>query len=530
MARIDQATVKAIELKAPRASTLDAKSLCSQIKGGEIFSAFSEHERDEIWSRLQEVDGLIPSLFTFFKDLLYLQVCVDCVRRLTTVSSGQSVCEAMERRFTGTGQTVGQVKIQVAEDTIVPREGSRDDQIDLGYRQIIACAMRNYPGMPREPVKEDLIKQSTAKADEAVLRMIADLATELGFESPQITALKQHAGSKNTQENFPHSRPLLVTTGPGVSRNQRYGKPRSRAFEEDHAFLFIDYLHDERQEQSEGITSFFVRQSVYFAFFGRPAKTSTASSRNPRRSPDSSSDTGRMEDDIDHILSSYGDGQDSRREERDRQEREEQERQERERQERERQEREMQEWETLEQRRRERERQMREREEEERREQERQELEREEEGRRERERQERERERQERERERQERETREQEKILIYYKIWERGIWRDLPPLAVHPTDSSEVGRVAKKYMRKKIRPLNTRLRMLAPNECFQAVIDDRTHTVLLVAQNSLLIDDSLLQSALRIHDEAMKRVMGLKRVATSDISQLYRVQKRQAI
>ena len=48
MQKIDQATVKALELRAPRASTLDARALRSQLRGGEIFNAFSGHERDGI--------------------------------------------------------------------------------------------------------------------------------------------------------------------------------------------------------------------------------------------------------------------------------------------------------------------------------------------------------------------------------------------------------------------------------------------------------------------------------------------------
>ena len=34
------------------ASTADAKLLRSRLRGGEVFGAFSDHERDAIWSRL----------------------------------------------------------------------------------------------------------------------------------------------------------------------------------------------------------------------------------------------------------------------------------------------------------------------------------------------------------------------------------------------------------------------------------------------------------------------------------------------
>lgn len=81
--------------------------------------------------------------------------------------------------------------------------------------------------------------------------------------------------------------------------------------------------------------------------------------------------------------------------------------------------------------------------------------------------------------------------------------------------------------MRKNLRTFNTRLQMLAPRECFQAVIDDRTHTILLVPQNNLNISNQMGESALKLHDDARKRVLGLKRVAIEDISRIHHIRKR---
>lgn len=45
MSKIDRATVTALELKAPRALTMDADALRTQVLGGEIFNAFSSEQR-----------------------------------------------------------------------------------------------------------------------------------------------------------------------------------------------------------------------------------------------------------------------------------------------------------------------------------------------------------------------------------------------------------------------------------------------------------------------------------------------------
>jgi len=73
--------------------------------------------------------------------------------------------------------------------------------------------------------------------------------------------------------------------------------------------------------------------------------------------------------------------------------------------------------------------------------------------------------------------------------------------------------------MRKGVRALNTTLHLLSPWECFEVVINDRTQTILLVREDELDIDDEMFESAAKLHANAMKRVLGLKRVATDDIA-----------
>ena len=48
MQRVDRPTVVALQLRAPRASTHDAKLLRGKILGGVVFSAFSDQERVRI--------------------------------------------------------------------------------------------------------------------------------------------------------------------------------------------------------------------------------------------------------------------------------------------------------------------------------------------------------------------------------------------------------------------------------------------------------------------------------------------------
>ena len=163
-----------------------------------------------------------------------------------------------------------QIVVQVAEDRFRVVRGSRADRTDLAIRQLYAFAMRHYPAMPPKSQKENSVKKPRARADPAVLVKFADLANRLGFVTDEITTLRQHHIPSPPMREPQQRQAYLVTPGPGLPIGERCGPPLAEAYENDQDFLFIHHLHDEPEVQGEGITSFFVRQSVYFSFFGRP--------------------------------------------------------------------------------------------------------------------------------------------------------------------------------------------------------------------------------------------------------------------
>ena len=86
MAKVDQATVEALQFTAPWASTLDAQILRGKMLGGELFRSFSQQERKEIWIRLQSFKGLVPSLFEFFENVKCLEAWAECSKWLVCLS------------------------------------------------------------------------------------------------------------------------------------------------------------------------------------------------------------------------------------------------------------------------------------------------------------------------------------------------------------------------------------------------------------------------------------------------------------
>ena len=220
---------------------------------GEIFNAFSAEQRAGIWGRLQLIDCLIPSLYTFFEDINYLQVLVDCLKWLTSISLNSIISTILERAFSKKGSSNPNLM----------------DQYDLGIRKLYVYAMHHFLDMPRDVNTKHALAKATIRVDRMVLQEFAELASHLGFEFPEITKLRKHS-HPTTATQSRSSKRLLVENGPGEPKKRRCGLPSRKAYEKDCVFLNLCNIH-KKEKIGEGITSFFVRRFVYFAFFRKSA-------------------------------------------------------------------------------------------------------------------------------------------------------------------------------------------------------------------------------------------------------------------
>lgn len=286
MKLVDRDTVEALELRAPSASSLDYGTIVSKLRSGKIFSAFGDAERNDIERRIMRcTDHLIPSFHTFFKDVTYLKLLADCLKWLTALSSQDTLFTAISNKLIAGGQ---EVTVQVSEDVYRTQPGSLKDQIDCGWRQLFAFAMRYHPKIPRPPVKSGLAKPEFMK-DKDVLCLYANLAELLGYKSSKITALKPHEPKNPGARpepvfvkipafkshapilNPPGARrePIFVTNGYNEPIDRRCGLPRLKAYDDYRDLLYIDILHVVEKKRAEGITPLFVQRSIYIAFFGQ---------------------------------------------------------------------------------------------------------------------------------------------------------------------------------------------------------------------------------------------------------------------
>ena len=269
MLKVDPATVEALQFMAPWASIYDAKILRGKVLSGGIFSNFSQQQREEIWGRLQSFKDLVPSIFELFENVKCLEAWADCLKWLVQLDPRETLSSAIAKIYTGINQSADLALIQENETTFKPIPADSARRIEFGYRQLCAFAMRYHREIPKKPSRKDILAKPRAMLDTARLREMADLANHLGFESSEITALKQLPKSADPSRVRRNERPMLVMEGPGEIKKDRCGLPHVPSYEEDRKFLFINNLHRDTDEQSEGITSYFRLKSVYLKFFGK---------------------------------------------------------------------------------------------------------------------------------------------------------------------------------------------------------------------------------------------------------------------
>ncbi|OAF55374.1 hypothetical protein VC83_08336 [Pseudogymnoascus destructans] len=327
--------------------------------------------------------------------------------------------------------------------------------------------MRDYPDLPapREvkttKKKKLLAKARAPNANEAKLSDFAVLAGKLRFKSDEITALMLRSSDRKIARdallrarnqdrydygdgdieshidkilglfatarprNTEQSCPALVSDGPDRA-GPRCGFPDEEAHARDRRFLYISNLQSDQEEQGESITSFFVRRSVYFAFFASAPFLQTQVSEVDLETDEERLRQNTLEDRLEQL---NGDGNDAQEaddsfqvSERDRRrdthialeriiaeglasipE-----------------------------------------------------------------------------------VPPPPSKIRIEFKILDEEVWMTERSLLVDPSEPSEVERVTKKYMRKGMRPFDTSFNFIVPQTCFQAVTTDGTNTVFLIKEDGI--------------------------------------------
>jgi hypothetical protein len=183
---LDGNTVKVLETLTPD-STSDRAAIEALAANGEIFSAVDRSTvLEQILPRILQVRGRIPSFFTLFQDVIYLEACVKSLRPLLP-SSKVSFRQSFYHCFVDNAQTQGIIKIQTEESKFRFVQGETSLRKELGYLMLFLAAMRDFPVLSQTaPHQSRGEKQPCKGSPEERQSSLALLALDLGFHSPQI--------------------------------------------------------------------------------------------------------------------------------------------------------------------------------------------------------------------------------------------------------------------------------------------------------------------------------------------------------
>jgi hypothetical protein len=78
------------------------------------------------------------------------------------------------------------------------------------------------------------------------------------------------------------------------------------------------------------------------------------------------------------------------------------------------------------------------------------------------------------------------QKVRIYFKIFERDDWRDLPHLDVDPSEPSEFMRIIRKYTRKTSMNVFVGSKIVTPLTRFEDIIAGGNHTLHLTTESEI--------------------------------------------
>lgn len=293
---IDGVTVKLLQSRAPRVSKKDLVFLKKRMEEGELFKDIEdEAQRREIWNRLKDIGYPIPTLKTFFRDRLYLEV-------------GRSVMQQLfipdpQRKITideGVGEQWG-----TAVPMPIPyrQQMIRSDLYELwrfsfqyGFEMTDhqRCVNRPKPGDQRPSITSMAPRPATI--DRSVLwQHFFWLARQRNIWPPSAD------GFQVQEADLPAPMPCdYPENNEEIPITRRCGKPFTDSVDADRYALARESL--EQAWNTPRVTAGFVSRSIFLAFFGYlipnghdvgtdPSESNNAATDQPLERDEFSADT-----------------------------------------------------------------------------------------------------------------------------------------------------------------------------------------------------------------------------------------------
>ncbi|KAK6437814.1 hypothetical protein LTR95_005989 [Oleoguttula sp. CCFEE 5521] len=297
-------TVERIQALAPAHSSRDAAQIQKLIANKSIFAGLpDEHARQTIAGNLASLPLMIPSLYTFFEDIKFLEPCAKAMRSLlpskTCLGTGSSIMNAWKGNYFHTLGTTTCLVEYAKCDTRLESIATKDMAFALKYCQLWLFALRNFQHITNTATRKDRDRDKPVvlQPSPTIHHAFGRLATDLGFrvlEDISLHSEHHHAAAVSQfcqqhgydMQSQPHVTDTLLAAvaklrnvrqavGVGnfsgehpLTLAQRCGRPFEGDHERDSPCMFLPQMHSKPISQAANISTFYRKWNMFRAFFG----------------------------------------------------------------------------------------------------------------------------------------------------------------------------------------------------------------------------------------------------------------------
>jgi hypothetical protein len=187
---VDAVTVQSLELLAPKHSEIDRSLVVDLMERGEIFSSQKDEGiRRTLADNICAFSGVIPSLWTFFEALKYLEPLCEALRQLLGKHMKRTIRSSLMGLFFAPSKNM--VQLTETEDVEIKCALSQQDARTIAYTELWAFCSRHFDGLtaftPRKETGD--LKPLVKGPNPVVWQHLAEFAISRGFQIPYAEAL-----------------------------------------------------------------------------------------------------------------------------------------------------------------------------------------------------------------------------------------------------------------------------------------------------------------------------------------------------
>jgi hypothetical protein len=262
--------IEALQGRCPKFSRRDHEVLQKSLEPEGVLGSLPRPAREHVYQATVLYTRTVPSLFTFFQDWKYIQICCEVLTGLLATSA-RPIRDSLKKCFESLFRMPEPMVVQTGHYTFKPcLVSDPSDCFQLAYWQLWLLAMRLWPFLllrRGRKCPKSIEERFSSAHRKGFWSLTARSARRLGFDSPHLRSLSSPEPPK-----LPAAPRYGKLTG-AVEETvwERYGTPFDDKYVLDRNSLFLPSLADPSELEGigagEDITTLLVRRSLFLRIF-----------------------------------------------------------------------------------------------------------------------------------------------------------------------------------------------------------------------------------------------------------------------